>query len=241
MLNWDPECLRKQYRNSRGVSRMVAMVKCGSDTSHRTRVMNTSSGGAALFIDGDNHDKFWTLGDHAEVCFMSEDISGIVRAETEFVHRMTLGSDCSVYGVRFTERDKLFTQIKGGWFRIFNRRQALRVPISTSQKIPAAVLGRGISLRGHLANLSVHGIGILVEPIESASLAPGAHLRVSLVLPDSDSPMRFAGYVREQRTTEEGLVLGVEFEPFLSPKFEERTEELVAYVLLHQRQIRHCA
>lgn len=201
------------------------------------QLVNVSADGAgAFFLTPDC--PTLAVGQEVELVLASEDLTTPVTVVAMVRYRVE-EEDVRSYGFQFIEIDQVEAQLSPGLRRIFNRRQALRVP--PDPKYPVRVLLEGDAggprVEVRLADLSVTGAGLRLEPEAESTFAKTSTVRISLCLPDCGEPVNMTGNIRHRSLIDAEIHYGIEFDPELSEDFARQQKAIINYVTQRQREM----
>lgn len=147
---------------------------------------------------------------------------------------------------RFADVVDLEATMAPGAFSRFNRRRAFRVAPGARDKIEIELTWGETSSSGHLADISVTGMGIGITvagitvdlaPEVGGTLAPLDRLTLSFQLPGHDTRLRLMGIVRNRNLKSKNICYGIDFEWDQSDESQQQAEAVRGYVMRQQRSM----
>ena len=153
-----------------------------------------------------------------------------VRSEDSSHHRVVVWVD---------DIDDLNRLMESGVSATFNRRAAYRVDPSSEEPVAVTlVTPQGDwSHDDHACNVSATGLALLVNTTTAGQLEEGQGLTISVTLPRSPMTMDFAGHVRRLIPKEDGVLVGLDFDPDFTDHYDRFANRIIDYIMRRQREI----
>jgi hypothetical protein len=204
----------------------------------RARVLDASAGGAAIQVTSEEAEG-WVRGQRMRVRFTGASVDvpvttvatvASVRPEAELEGLLRVG-------LAFLDRAGLEGQFDASWWRLFNRRGALRMLLAQvdGEEVELGITASGVSLRSSLHDLCVDGVGFELEPADAEHLRQTEELRLGFSLGDSGQRLLFVVAVRHVTPVARVARVGTAFLPDRSPDFDRRSRVVAGHVVDLQR------
>ena len=229
MSDFLPKKSRRHYRTAAESAKLSATATDEASATYSLRVVDSSAGGLAFIVDEGPSRRF-EEGQELDIRVASRKVFGTVAVKVRVIWVGDEEDDSPPHGCAFVEPEQFYATLRDDWWLHFNRRHALRVHFESQEPIPAAMMGGGVSVRSTLHDLSVLGISLYADEAAAALLESGLDARVSFHLFGDSEPVRFTGHVRHVTEAHDVHRIGIEFDPVRSPRFEDRTDDIVEYV-----------
>ena len=113
------------------------------------------------------------------------------------------------YGFKFLDPQKALERLDRAFWRLFNRRRAMRVAPAPETPVEVRLEWQDTSASGRLVDISTEGVTVEL-PAEKAG-EESNRARVSLVLPESKEAMVVDGLIRYRMRKDDKIRCGVEF------------------------------
>lgn len=142
------------------------------------------------------------------------------------------------YGFAFDQSAELEKRLPAGIFGLFNRRGAFRISPDPTKPVEVSVTApgvRGTKITTLLKDISISGLGFLLEPEAESILGAIEVIEMSFRLPTSDEDFELLGRIRRRELIEKDILYGVQFDD-QTEDFARRREEISAYVMHRQRE-----
>ena len=153
-----------------------------------------------------------------------------VRNEDSTRHRLVVWVDDTA------DLDRLMSK---GVSATFNRRGAYRVAPSAAEPIAVHLtpLSADWAHDDTAANLSASGVAVLVDQAKADKFQEAGTLVATLVLPGSPRKLAFTAQVRRAIPTEDGILIGLDFDPDRTDNFDDISDRIVDYIMRRQREV----
>ncbi len=147
---------------------------------------------------------------------------------------------------RFADMVDVEAVLGQGVFSRFNRRRAFRVAPGAREKIEIELTWGETGRSGHLADISVTGMGIGITaggitvdlPPEVGELLPPLdRLALSFKLPGCDTRLKMMGIVRNRNIESKNICYGIDFVWDQSDESQQQAEAVRGYVMRRQQSM----
>ena len=131
---------------------------------------------------------------------------------------------------RFDDVVGLFNQLDTYFVKFFNRRRAIRVQTALDTKVTVLLHTPAGELQGRLANVSVDGVGVTVDPAVAGSLGGVDMLDVEFTIPKVKVVIPWHAHSIHVTVSPRGTMFGARFDPQPSKELKGQMTELTKYV-----------
>ena len=233
MLGWGR---RKQYRVKPAFDGELRCwhieVPDGPDGSELT-VVDHSAGGVGLFAQGELAGLF--PGGH-EVIVRLRVKGSIDRLDlSASVVRLEPNESGAVVGLSYLHAEETYRAMPLSWWRFFNRRKSFRAPFVGDQGPEAWCGGQGLSVSGHLLDVSTKGACVVLPQDVSGRLVPGTRMKLRFSLPGVTERFVFEGQVVHATPSRDAVACGFSWEAENCVDWERRSEDLVRFTLSNRQ------
>lgn len=197
-------------------------------------VLDLSLKGAGVRIV--EQDPVFAIGETVTLTVLSPmgsvQILATVRARTEL-------DGSRRFGFEFTNPSALRAKLSSALLRLFNERESFRLEPSGEVQVDVVAPGKGFHTIGRLSDVSVDGVGFLIDGEGEKRLARVAQVTVEFTLPGQNRPVTFQALIRNRyRFDDEGTVcIGLSFDPEVSFDFVSQQRNVTGYIMARQREL----
>ena len=119
---------------------------------------------------------------------------------------------------------------------LINRRKATHVEPGAPVQVDLQTLDQVIQTTGRMRDVSANGIAVVIDPPVEKALSGVLEADVTFTLPGQDQASRFRGWIRyrHQLNDEDGVCIGLCFDPRSSPDFVSQQRDLHDFVVARQ-------
>ena len=160
----------------------------------------------------------------------SVEAEAIVRTETEM-------AGFRQFGFAFLAPSAIRAKLPAGLLRSFNERAAFRIEPDTPVPVELEAADLGVRASGRIHDLSVDGLGVVVDDGAGIQLTPGLDVTAEFTLPGQDRPLTCEALICNRRTLRRGAVLiGARFDRERSSDVASQVRSVTDYVMTRQRE-----
>ena len=225
---------RRSYRDSPRGDAVIRVEVAGERGQAVGQVKDLSLTGAAVQISVDQNTPFvsgekLTLILHFEQ-ERSVQVQAVVRTQTEM-------DGFWQFGFAFVSPSAIRATLPPGLVRSFNERAAFRVAPNVPVLVELQISDLGFHTSGRMCDLSVGGLGVIVDDGAGKQLAPGLVVSTEFTLPGQDRSLELEALIRNRRTLKQGAVcIGLCFDRTASSDFVAQLRNVSTFVMTRQRQ-----
>lgn len=220
---------RKRYRRSPGKNHALGVsLRLPGAEPISGSIVDLSAGGAAVLFRHDR-DPELAVGRTGQLVFSS------------LLHGGEIVVDCAVasvrgspdtgrrYGFRFSGVEELFAQLDSYYFNFFNRRRRVRVRPALDTRLPVTLRLASGSFEAPASDLSVHGLGFMVNRSKADELSAAKGVDIEFKIPKTQEAVAVRARVVHVTELTRGVLAGLEFDPADATAFEDQRQRLDAY------------
>ncbi len=225
---------RIRYRDSPTGDAAIRAEVVGEHGQAVGRVKDLSLSGAAVQIRVDQYTAFVsgekvTLILHLEQ-ERSVQVEALVRTETQM-------DGFWQFGFAFVAPSAIRAKLPAGLLRSFNKRAAFRVDPDVPVPVELKNSDRDFQASGRLRDISVDGLGVVVDTVSGQHLAPGLDVSAEFTLPGQEQTLRFEALICNRRTLKQGAVLiGLRIDRKASADCVVQIRNVTEFVMTRQRE-----
>lgn len=170
------------------------------------------------------------MGEEVELSFTLDQLQEPLVIPARVAHRTETESS-RAYGFRFTNRERLESQLPGKLFRLFNRRASYRVHPDPDTPIAVTLEGvaDGMRVQGQLVDISVTGVGVHATVEPESALPPTSRIKLCFSLPNGADSLHIDAIIRRQLASKETRY-GIEFILETTKTFQQQ-QTILDYVM----------
>ena len=133
----------------------------------------------------------------------------------------------------------LRARLSVGLLRSFNERKAVRVEPGVTVLVTLQIPSRGFQTTGRMRDVSVDGVGVVIDFESERTLSRVLQVGVEFTLPDGGRPMRLEASIRNRSRLDDGhgVYIGLCFDPQTSSADFVCQRKLTEFVMARQREL----
>lgn len=203
---------RAQYRVHKGnAAQLEATMICEDGRQAVGECMDLSVGGVGVSVP---LTKELNIVEGSRIKLRVQHLSrpNAITAAAEVITISNVGTSVR-YGIRFVSVSEVVQQIDSFYARWFNRRRSARVMPDFATKVNATVRWADGDMEARVHDVSMGGVGILVDSDQVLGLKAKDRVELSIPIPGMALPIACRAKVVGIKTFTKNVLVGLEFEP----------------------------